>query len=102
MAVIFWIVLGVLVSSVAKLVLWNDGHGSWPPVLLAGPAGAIMGGYIAVRTLPASEMRGFDPFSMLLVAASAAGVAALFCDLRLDGKRRTAEPESPDRFRDAA
>lgn len=101
MAAVFWVVLGVLISSIAKLVIWEKAPLAWGPILLAGVAGAVIGGYAAVTLLPSSDMLGFDPFSMLFVVAGAAALVALFSDLAMR-RARGKQTASRDRFRDAA
>src|SRR5512142_2147255 len=101
MAAVFWVVLGLLISSIAKLIFWEKAPIAWGPVLLAGVAGAVMGGYAAVTLLPASDMLGFDPFSMLFVIGGAAALVAVFSDVSRR-RKRAHEADSRERFRDAA
>lgn len=72
MATILWIVLGGLVASIAKLVAWEKSPVGWAPVLLAGIAGAVAGGFVRNALFSPSAVPGFDIAAMLFAIAGAA------------------------------
>jgi uncharacterized membrane protein YeaQ/YmgE (transglycosylase-associated protein family) len=66
MAVFFWVILGLLVGAIAKLVVWDGKRTHWAAVMLLGAAGAVLGGRIAGVLMPNSEVPGFDLNSIVL------------------------------------
>jgi len=71
MAVFFWVVLGLLVGAIAKLVVWDGRRTHWAAVMLLSGAGAVLGGRIAGVLMPNSEVPGFDLNSILLALIGA-------------------------------
>ncbi len=78
MATITWVVLGVLVASIAKLVAWDESPIGWAPVLSAGMAGAIGGGFLRPALFGTSDVPGFDPATILMAIGGATAVVYLY------------------------
>lgn len=65
MGVISWIVLGLIVGVLAKLIMPGDDPGGMIVTILLGIAGALLGGYIG-SLLDIGEVTGFNLVSLLL------------------------------------
>ncbi len=100
MAVFFWVVLGVLVGAIAKLVAWDTDRAHWSAVMPLSIAGGVLGGRIAGLLVANSDTPGFDPTSIVLAVV---GAAALLYPYEMVIARRRAEPTvEVDRQRRAA
>ena len=66
-----WIVLGLLVAGIAKLVAWDDAPVGWVPVAALGAAGALLGGFLRLRLFNPGVTPGFDPAALLIAIAGA-------------------------------
>ena len=78
MATIAWLVLGMLVAGIAKLVVWDETPIGWGPVAMASIVGAIGGGFLRRVFLGTSDMFGFDLASLLMATGGAAAVVYLY------------------------
>jgi uncharacterized membrane protein YeaQ/YmgE (transglycosylase-associated protein family) len=100
MAVLFWVVLGVLIGAIAKLVAWDTDRARWSVVLPLSIAGGVLGGRIAGLLVANSDTPGFDPISIVLALV---GAAALLVPYEIVLARRRAQPTvEVDRQRRAA
>jgi uncharacterized membrane protein YeaQ/YmgE (transglycosylase-associated protein family) len=72
MTLLFWVILGVLAGSIAKVVAWDDEPGGWAPILLLSTIGAIVGGFAGTKIWSNSDFGGFDPGCILLALLAAA------------------------------
>lgn len=70
MGVISWIVLGLIVGVLAKLIMPGDDPGGMIVTILLGVAGALLGGYIGAL-LDIGEVTGFNLVSLLLALGGA-------------------------------
>jgi len=59
-ALISWIVFGLILGALARLVLTGSDPMGWPATLLLGVAGSILGGFIA-SLVTGSGSGGFQP-----------------------------------------
>jgi uncharacterized membrane protein YeaQ/YmgE (transglycosylase-associated protein family) len=78
MATITWSVLGLLVASIAKLVIWDGDPIGWMPLLSAGIVGAIGGGFLRAVLLGPSNESGFDLASLLMAVGGATAAVYLY------------------------
>ncbi|MFB3917946.1 MAG: GlsB/YeaQ/YmgE family stress response membrane protein [Terriglobales bacterium] len=78
MAMFTWVVLGILVAGIAKLVAWDDTPIGWAPVLVLGAIGAVAGGFVRGALFRPSSIPGFDVGSLMLAIAGAAVVLYLY------------------------
>lgn len=100
MATFTWVVLGVLVASIAKLVAWDDTPIGWVPVLALGSIGAVAGGFVRGLLFQPSSIPGFDVGSLMMAIGGAAGLLVLYYyvigrrqiagGIRFEDKRRAA------------
>ena len=70
MGIFSWIVLGLIVGVVAKLVMPGKDPGGFFVTILIGIAGAFVGGYIG-NFLGFGSVSGFDFRSLLLAVGGA-------------------------------
>ena len=70
MGIFSWIVLGLIVGVVAKLVMPGKDPGGFFVTILLGIAGAFVGGYIG-NFLGFGSVSGFDFRSLLLAVGGA-------------------------------
>jgi uncharacterized membrane protein YeaQ/YmgE (transglycosylase-associated protein family) len=99
MAVLFWVVLGILAGAIAKLVAWEETAG-WPIVVLLGSVGAVGGGTVAGVLVRNSDTPGFDPLNILLALVGAGLLLLLYGGVI--ARRRTATTAFSHRDRRAA
>ena len=82
MGVLSWILLGLIVGVVAKLVMPGKDPGGLIVTILIGIAGAFVGGLLG-SAVGLGSVTGFDPRSLALAVAGA--VLLLFANRRLRG-----------------
>ena len=70
MGIITWIIMGLLVGVVAKLIMPGKDPGGFIITILLGIAGAFLGGFIGT-TLGLGDVTGFNIGSFLLATAGA-------------------------------
>ena len=70
MGILSWILLGLIVGAVAKLIMPGKDPGGLIVTTLIGIAGALVGGFIA-SALNLGTVRGFDLRSLLIAIAGA-------------------------------
>ncbi len=70
MGIISWIIMGLLVGAVAKLIMPGDDPGGFIVTILIGIAGAFVGGFIG-SALGLGEVTGFNFGSFLLATGGA-------------------------------
>jgi len=68
--IITWIIMGLLVGVVAKLIMPGKDPGGFIITILLGIAGAFLGGFIGT-TLGLGDVTGFNIGSFLLATAGA-------------------------------
>ncbi len=78
MATIVYCVLGLLVASIAKSVAWDEAPIGWMPVLAAGIAGGIGGGFLRPVVFGPSDAYGWDLASLLMAIGGATAVVCLY------------------------
>ncbi len=78
MATIVWCVLGLLVASIAKSVAWDEAPIGWVPVLVAGVAGGIGGGFLRPLLFGTSDAYGWDLASLLMAIGGATAIVYLY------------------------
>jgi uncharacterized membrane protein YeaQ/YmgE (transglycosylase-associated protein family) len=84
MGIFSWIVLGLIVGVVAKLVMPGKDPGGFFVTILLGIAGAFVGGYIG-NFLGFGSVSGFDFRSLLLAVG---GAVLLLIGYRVMKQRR--------------
>ncbi len=70
MGILSWIVIGLIVGALAKLLMPGDDGGGFITTTLLGIAGAFLGGAIGTQ-LGVGAFEGFDPMSMALAVGGA-------------------------------
>lgn len=70
MGILSWIVLGLIVGAVAKVIMPGKDPGGLIVTTLIGIAGALIGGFIA-SALGLGTVRGFDLRSLVIAIAGA-------------------------------
>lgn len=65
MGIFSWIILGLIVGVLAKLIMPGDDPGGFIVTILLGVAGALLGGY-AGTFFGVGEVTGFNMVSILL------------------------------------
>ena len=71
MGIISWIVLGLIVGCLAKLIMPGKDPGGFIITILLGIGGAFLGGFIS-SFLGFGSFKGFDIRSILIATAGAA------------------------------
>jgi len=85
MGVLSWILMGLVVGVLAKLVLPGPDAGGFIVTIVIGIAGAAIGGFIGT-TLGLGDVQGFNLHSILLAVV---GAVVLLLGLRaLNGRSR--------------
>ena len=70
MGILSWLVLGLIVGALAKLIMPGDDPGGVVITILIGVAGAFVGGFVG-SLLGFGDITGFDLRSMGLAIAGA-------------------------------
>jgi len=70
MGILSWVVMGLLVGVVAKLIMPGDDPGGFFMTIILGIAGAFVGGFIA-RVLHVGDFTGFNLGSFVIATAGA-------------------------------
>jgi uncharacterized membrane protein YeaQ/YmgE (transglycosylase-associated protein family) len=70
MGILSWIVLGLIVGAVAKVIMPGKDPGGLIVTILIGVAGALVGGFIA-SALGLGSVRGFDLRSLVIAIGGA-------------------------------
>lgn len=70
MGIIVWIILGLVVGVIAKLIMPGKDPGGFIITIILGIAGAFIGGFIATR-LGLGTVTGFDIRSLLIAVGGA-------------------------------
>jgi uncharacterized membrane protein YeaQ/YmgE (transglycosylase-associated protein family) len=78
-----WIVLGLVVGVLAKLIMPGKDAGGFVMTTILGIVGAVVGGFIATR-LGLGAVSGFNVPSLLIATAGA--LLLLFANRKLRGK----------------
>ena len=84
MGILTWIVLGLVVGALAKLVMPGDDPGGFIVTILLGIAGAFLGGMIGTM-LGVGSITGFNMMSILLAIV---GAVILLVIYRMFSRRR--------------
>lgn len=79
MGVISWIIMGLIVGILAKLIMPGDDPGGFVVTILLGIAGALLGGYIG----SVFELGAVDGFSMVSILLAVGGALILLVLYRL-------------------
>jgi uncharacterized membrane protein YeaQ/YmgE (transglycosylase-associated protein family) len=70
MGILVWVVLGLVVGIIAKLIMPGKDPGGFIITIILGIAGAFVGGFIATR-LGLGSVTGFDIRSLLIAVGGA-------------------------------
>lgn len=70
MGILSWIIMGLLVGIVAKLLMGGSGSSSWIMTIILGIAGAFVGGFIA-KFLGFGDFSGFNLYSFIIATIGA-------------------------------
>ncbi len=70
MGIISWIVMGLLVGIIAKVIMPGKDPGGAFMTMIIGIAGAFIGGFIS-KILGFGSFRGFDLYSILIAIGGA-------------------------------
>jgi uncharacterized membrane protein YeaQ/YmgE (transglycosylase-associated protein family) len=70
MGILVWVVLGLIVGIIAKLIMPGKDPGGFIITIILGIAGAFVGGFIATR-LGLGSVTGFDLRSLLIAVVGA-------------------------------
>ncbi len=70
MGIITWLVLGLVVGAIAKLIMPGKDPGGFVITIILGIAGAFVGGFVASR-LGFGSVTGFDIRSLLVAVGGA-------------------------------
>lgn len=70
MGILAWVLLGLIVGVLAKLIMPGKDPGGFIVTILLGVAGAFVGGYVGTW-LGFGDVRGFDLGSILLATGGA-------------------------------
>jgi uncharacterized membrane protein YeaQ/YmgE (transglycosylase-associated protein family) len=70
MGILVWVVLGLVVGIIAKLIMPGKDPGGFIITIILGIAGAFVGGFIATR-LGFGSVTGFDLRSLLIAVGGA-------------------------------
>jgi uncharacterized membrane protein YeaQ/YmgE (transglycosylase-associated protein family) len=77
MGVLSWIILGLIVGVIAKLIMPGKDPGGFIITILLGIAGAFLGGYIG-SALGLGTVTGFNSGSLLLALGGAILILILY------------------------
>ncbi|MGD9330893.1 MAG: GlsB/YeaQ/YmgE family stress response membrane protein [Desulfobacterales bacterium] len=77
MGIVYWIVMGLVVGVLAKLVMPGKDPGGVIVTILIGIAGAFVGGF-AGQTLGIGAVTGFNIMSLLLATGGAVLLLILY------------------------
>ena len=72
-----WILLGLVVGALAKLIMPGEDPGGIFITILIGIAGAFVGGFVG-STLGIGDVTGFDLLSLALAIAGAVALLAVY------------------------
>ena len=70
MGILVWVVLGLVVGIIAKLIMPGKDPGGFIITIILGIAGAFVGGFIATR-LGFGSVTGFDLRSLMIAVGGA-------------------------------
>jgi len=77
MGILSWIVLGLIVGAIAKLIMPGDDPGGIIVTILLGIAGAFVGGFIA-SLLDLGTFTGFNIASLVIATLGAILLLAIY------------------------
>jgi len=77
MGIIVWIILGLVVGVIAKLIMPGKDPGGFIITILLGIAGAFVGGFIATR-FGMGSVTGFDIRSLAIAVVGAFILLAIY------------------------
>jgi uncharacterized membrane protein YeaQ/YmgE (transglycosylase-associated protein family) len=77
MGIFTWILLGLVVGALAKLIMPGEDPGGIFITILIGIAGAFVGGFVG-STLGIGDVTGFDLLSLALAIAGAVALLAVY------------------------
>ena len=77
MGILAWIVMGLIVGVIAKLLMPGKDPGGFIVTILLGIAGAFVGGFIG-SALGLGEVSGFNLWSILLATGGAVLLLVLY------------------------
>lgn len=77
MGILAWIVMGLIVGVLAKLIMPGKDPGGFIVTILLGIAGAFLGGFLG-SFFGIAEVTGFDLGSILLATAGAIIILILY------------------------
>lgn len=77
MGILSWIVLGLIVGVLAKLIMPGKDPGGFIVTILLGIGGAFVGGFVA-KTVGIGSFQGFDLASIGIATLGAIGLLAIY------------------------
>ncbi len=77
MGILYWILLGLVVGALAKLLVPGKGPGGIIVTIIIGVLGALLGGWIGTE-LGLGSVRGFDLTSILLATGGSVLLIILY------------------------
>lgn len=77
MGILTWLVMGLIVGVVAKMIMPGPDPGGFFVTIALGIAGAFVGGFIGSQ-LGVGEVTGFNLFSLGLATGGAIALLALY------------------------
>ena len=77
MGIVVWIILGLVVGVIAKLIMPGKDPGGFIITIILGIAGAFVGGFIA-SSLGFGSVAGFDIRSLLIAVGGAVLLLAIY------------------------
>ena len=77
MGILVWIILGLVVGVIAKLIMPGKDPGGFIITIILGIAGAFVGGFIA-SSLGFGSVAGFDIRSLLIAVGGAVLLLAIY------------------------
>ncbi len=77
MGILYWILLGLVVGALAKLLVPGKGPGGIIVTIIIGVLGALLGGWIGTK-LGLGSVQGFDLTSILLATGGSVLLIILY------------------------
>lgn len=77
MGILYWILLGLVVGALAKLLVPGKGPGGIIVTIIIGVLGALLGGWIGTK-LGLGSVQGFDLTSILLATGGSVLLILLY------------------------
>ena len=96
MGIISWVIFGLVVGLLARLLLPGRQKIGILLTIVLGVAGALIGGFVATELLGIADADEFDIGSFLIAVATSVGLLAVAERLGLGGDRRREVDRAPE------